>query len=156
MAYGGSNDDVIDDVTWPSKIKVMIPISFRSVISKTARVRDSVLTGHHFPPQPYIQESLANAKVNARQHCVSLSCLCVKLLSLTQIEWVADFSLGDEDSENIASERYENRHPRRPLSCLTPHISRTSVNICIILISLETTFSGLHFCCWQYGSTAFI
>ena len=32
-----------------------------------------------------IQESLANAKVNARQHCVSLSCL------------------GDEDSENIAS-----------------------------------------------------
>jgi len=37
---------------------------------------------------------------------------------LTQIEWVADFSLGDEDSENIASERYENRHLRRPLSCL--------------------------------------
>jgi len=31
------------------------------------------------------QESLANAKVNARQHCVSLSCLCD---SLTQIEWV--------------------------------------------------------------------
>jgi len=36
------------------------------------------------------QESLANAKVNVRQHCVSLSCL------------------GDEDSENIASERYVN------------------------------------------------
>ena len=36
------------------------------------------------------QESLANAKVNARQHCVSLSCL------------------GDEDLENIASERYIN------------------------------------------------
>ena len=35
------------------------------------------------------QESLANAKVNARQHCVSLSCLCN---SLTQIEWVADLS----------------------------------------------------------------
>ena len=32
------------------------------------------------------QENLANAKVNARQHCVSLSCLCN---SLTQIEWVA-------------------------------------------------------------------
>ena len=31
------------------------------------------------------QESLANAKVNARQHCVSLSCLCN---SLTQTEWV--------------------------------------------------------------------
>jgi len=57
------------------------------------------------------QESLANAKVNARQHCVSLSCLC-KTNSLTQIEWVADFSLGDEDSENIVSERYENRHLR--------------------------------------------
>jgi len=33
------------------------------------------------------QESLANAK--ARQHCVSLSCLCN---SLTQIEWMADLS----------------------------------------------------------------
>ena len=63
------------------------------------------------------QESLANAKVNVRQHCVSLSCLCN---SLTQIEWVADFSLGDEDSKNIVSERYENRHLRPPLSCLTP------------------------------------
>jgi len=40
------------------------------------------------------QESLVNANVNARQHCVSLSCL------------------GDEDSENIASERYENQHLR--------------------------------------------
>ena len=57
----------------------------------------------------YKQEGLANAKVNARQHCVSLLCLCN---SLTQIEWVADFSLGDEDSENIASKRYENRHLR--------------------------------------------
>jgi len=68
------------------------------------------------------QESLANAKVNARQHCISLSCLCN---SLTQIKWVADFSLGDEDSENIASKRYENRHLKRPLSCLMLHISRT-------------------------------
>jgi len=29
-----------------------------------------------------------------------------------------NFSLGDEDSENIASERYENRCLRWPLSCL--------------------------------------
>jgi len=55
MAYGGSNDDVIDDVTWPSKVKVMIPISLRPVISKTARDWDSVLTGYHLPPQPYIK-----------------------------------------------------------------------------------------------------
>ena len=80
-----------------------------------------------------LQESLANAKVNARQHSVSLSCI------------------GDEDSENIASERYENRHLRRPLSCLTPHIFRTPANICITLILLETTFTGLHFRCWHYG-----
>ena len=53
-----------------------------------------------------------------------------------------NFSLRDEDSENIASERYENRHLRRPLSCLTPHISRTPAYICITLISLETTFSA--------------
>ena len=95
------------------------------------------------------QESLANAKVNARQHCVSLSCLCN---SLTQIEWVADFSLGDEDSENTSSKRYKNRHLRRPFSCLTPHISRTPANICITLILLESTFTGLHFRCWQCGS----
>ena len=36
------------------------------------------------------QESLANAKLNARQHCVSLSCLCN---SLTQIEWVVQLFL---------------------------------------------------------------
>jgi len=63
-----------------------------------------------------------------------------------------NFSLGDEDSENIVSERYENRHLRRPLSCLTPHIFQTPANICITLISLETTFTGLHFRCWQHGS----
>jgi len=40
MAYGGSNDDVIDD------IKVVIPISLRPVISKTAQDRDSVTMGH--------------------------------------------------------------------------------------------------------------
>ena len=56
-----------------------------------------------------------------------------------------NFSLGDEDSENIASERYENRLLRRPLSCLMPHISRTPANICPNLILLETTFTGLHF-----------
>ena len=43
-------------------------------------------------------------------------------------------------------------HLRRPLPCLTPHISWTPVNICITLISLETTFPGLHFRRWQYGS----
>ena len=55
MAYGGSNDDVIDDVTRPSEVKVVIPISLRPVISKMARDRDSVLTGHHLPPQPCIK-----------------------------------------------------------------------------------------------------
>jgi len=37
-----------------------------------------------------VQESLANTKVNARQHCVRLSCLCN---SLTQIEWVVQLLL---------------------------------------------------------------
>ena len=127
---------------------------------------------------------LANTKVNARQHCVSLSCLwrviawhklngwfsccCLPNLrnhaeykensELQQFQVIQvthfrvnempitdyvleynNFSLGDEDSENIVSERYENRHLRRSLSCLTPHISQTPVNICITLISLETT-----------------
>jgi len=51
MAYGGLNDDV----TWPSKVKVVIPISLRPVILKTARDRDSVLMGHHLPHQPSIK-----------------------------------------------------------------------------------------------------
>ena len=46
MAYRGSNDDLIDDVMWPWKVKVVIPKSLRPVISKTARVRDSVTMGH--------------------------------------------------------------------------------------------------------------
>jgi len=36
MAYGRFNDDIIDDVTRPWKVKVMIPISLRPIISKTA------------------------------------------------------------------------------------------------------------------------
>jgi len=46
MAYGGSNDDLIDDVTWTWKVKIVIPKSLRPVILKTARVRDSVKMGH--------------------------------------------------------------------------------------------------------------
>jgi len=46
MAYGGSNDDVIDDVAWQQKLKVVIPISLRPIISKTARDRDLVTVGH--------------------------------------------------------------------------------------------------------------
>jgi len=38
-----SNDDVINVVIWPWKVKVMTPISLRPVISKTARDRDSAL-----------------------------------------------------------------------------------------------------------------
>ena len=61
MAYGGSNDDVIDDVTRPSRVKVVIPISLSPVILKTARDRDSVLMGHHLPPQPYIKAAKKNS-----------------------------------------------------------------------------------------------
>ena len=38
-----------------TKVKVMIPISLRPVISKTAWDRDSVLTGYHLSPQPCIK-----------------------------------------------------------------------------------------------------
>jgi len=38
MAYGGSNDDVIDDVTWPWKVKVMIPISLRPSFRKRLEI----------------------------------------------------------------------------------------------------------------------
>jgi len=44
MAYGGSNDDVIDDVTWLWKVKVVIPIYLKPVISKTARDNRDLVT----------------------------------------------------------------------------------------------------------------
>jgi len=34
MAYGGSSDEVINDVTWPWKVKVVIPISLRPLFRK--------------------------------------------------------------------------------------------------------------------------
>jgi len=34
----------------------------------------------------YLQESLANAKVNVRQHCVSLSCLCNSLMQIESVQ----------------------------------------------------------------------
>jgi len=46
MACGRSNDDVIDNVTWSWKVKVVIPISLSLVISHTARDKDLVTTGH--------------------------------------------------------------------------------------------------------------
>jgi len=41
MAYGGSKDDVTDDVTWSWKVTDVTPISLSAVISKIARDRDS-------------------------------------------------------------------------------------------------------------------
>jgi len=52
-------------------------------------------------------------------------------------------------SEDIASERSENRHLRRPYTHLMPPLQQTPANIQINLILLETTFPGLQFCRWQ-------
>jgi len=57
-----------------------------------------------------------------------------------------------EVSEDIASERSENRHFRPLHSHLTPPLQRTSTNIRIKLTLLETKILALHFCRWQYGS----
>jgi len=51
-----------------------------------------------------------------------------------------------EGSEDIASERSENRHLRRPHTHLTPPLQRTPANIHINLTLLETRFPGLQFC----------
>jgi len=65
-----------------------------------------------------LQESLANAKVNARQHCVSLSCLCN---SLTQIEWVVQLLLPPKSAKSREIQRKFKitavpGHPRSPIS----------------------------------------
>jgi len=49
--------------------------------------------------QPVKQESLANAKVNARQHRINEMPITDYVLEYN------NFSLGVEDSENIVSER---------------------------------------------------
>jgi len=40
MAYGLSNGHLTDDVTWPWKVKLAIPIRLERNISKTAWARD--------------------------------------------------------------------------------------------------------------------
>jgi len=40
MTYGLSDDHVIDDVTWPWKVKLVTPIRLESNISKTTWARD--------------------------------------------------------------------------------------------------------------------
>jgi len=56
------------------------------------------------------------------------------------------FGLRCEGSEDIASERSENRHFRPPHSHLTSPLQRTPANIRINLTLLETRIPGLHFC----------
>ena len=51
-----------------------------------------------------------------------------------------------EGSEDIASERSEYRHLRRPHSHLMPPLQRTLANIYISLTLLETRIPALHFC----------
>ena len=56
MAYGGSNDDVIDDVMWPSKVKVVIPISLSPLFRKRLEIETRFQRGTIFLPNP-IQEA---------------------------------------------------------------------------------------------------
>ena len=51
-----------------------------------------------------------------------------------------------EGSEDIASERSENRHLRPPHSHLMPPLYQTPANIHINLTLLETRIPGLQFC----------
>jgi len=46
MAYGESIGHVIDDVTWPWKVKVVTPKCLLPIISKTAGDADSVTIEH--------------------------------------------------------------------------------------------------------------
>jgi len=54
-----------------------------------------------------------------------------------------------EGSEDIASERSENHHLRRPHTHLTPSLQLPPANIHINLTLLETRFPGLQFRRWQ-------
>jgi len=79
--------------------------------------------------EEFKQESLANAKVtlNARQHCVSLSCLCN---SLTQIEWVVQLLLSPKHAKSREIPREFNLtavhgHPRSSIlvSIESPYVT---------------------------------
>jgi len=61
MAYGVSNGHVIDDVTWPRKVKLVTPIRLERNISKTA--------GDALQQQSLITRSSA-----VRQHTVGYPC----------------------------------------------------------------------------------
>jgi len=60
-----------------------------------------------------------------------------------------------EASEDIASERSENSHLRRPLSHFTPPLQQTPANIHRNHTLIETRIPGLQLCRWQYiGSSS--
>jgi len=46
MDYGGSNDNVIDAVTWPRKVKVVTLLYLDANVSKTVWDRDLVQITH--------------------------------------------------------------------------------------------------------------
>ena len=82
MAYGGMNemnDDVIDHVTSSGKVKVVTPISLRPIFPKRLEIETPLQWGTY-------------KKWHVRYRMVTCN-------SLTQIEWVADFSLGNEDGK---------------------------------------------------------
>jgi len=60
-----------------------------------------------------------------------------------------------EGSEDIASERSENRLLRRPRTHLTPPLQQTPANVHINFTLLETRIPVLQFCRWRYiGSSS--
>jgi len=59
MSYGLSNGHVVDDVTWPWKVKLVTPIRLERNISKTAGFRDSVPKDHQWE----ISYGLSNSHV---------------------------------------------------------------------------------------------
>jgi len=65
------------------------------------------------------------------------------------IGYIAEYNkcgLRCEGSEDIASEKSENRLFRPPHSHLTPPLQRTPANIRMKLTLLETRIPGIHFC----------
>jgi len=106
---------------------------------------------------PLQQESLADAKVSARQQCMYEGPLAKKSTANQRYEissWCLIVTLAAllTVCEIFSCVEVENRHFRLLHSDCRPVAEERPANINVIYASLRNTFSGLQFCRWQYRS----
>jgi len=90
MAYGGSNDDVIDDVTCPWKVKVVILISLGPVVSYKIHLAD-ICTLWAF--SSFMYEIREISGVRFMPEISSNKCLTLNSMDITQWNYNSSYEI---------------------------------------------------------------